>query len=82
MCGQQIRFGLFTFLPNAAKQLNILTSTDIISWLGGAEVTNPLWVREVPDSILGSREFMALCIWPQAVKGPSQEGFQLNVSSK
>jgi len=54
MCGPQIRLCLFTFRPIASKSLNSLTTIDILSWLGGAEVTYPLLVREVPGSIPGS----------------------------
>jgi len=45
---------LFTFRPNASKQLNGLTTIDTVSWLGGAVVTHPLWVQEFPGSIPGS----------------------------
>jgi len=54
MCGSQNRLCLFTFRPIASKQLNILTTIDDFSWLGGAVVTNPLRVQEVPRSIPGS----------------------------
>jgi len=54
MCGTQIRLCLFTFRPFASKRLNGLTTIITHSWLGGAVVTNPLLVREVPGSILGS----------------------------
>jgi len=54
MCGPQIRLCLFTFRPIASKSLNSLTTIDILCWLGGAEVTYPLWVREVPGLIPGS----------------------------
>jgi len=54
MCGQQIRLSLFTFRPIASKQLNSLTTIDILSWLIGAVVTHPLWVQEDPGSIPGS----------------------------
>jgi len=54
MCGPQIRLCLFTFRPIASKQLNSLTTIDILSWLGGAVVTHPLWVQDVPGSIPGS----------------------------
>jgi len=54
MCGPQIWLCLFTFRPIASKHLNSLTTIDTISWLGGAEVTGPLWVLEVPGSIPGS----------------------------
>jgi len=47
MCGPQIRLCLFTFRPNASKQLNSLTSIVLVRWRGSAEVTHPLWVREV-----------------------------------
>ena len=38
MCGPQIRLCLFTFRPIASKQLNILTTINSPSWLGGAVV--------------------------------------------
>ena len=47
MCGPQIWLCLFTFRPIASKQLNDLATIDILSWLGGAVVTHPLWVQEV-----------------------------------
>jgi len=54
MFGPQIRLCLFTFRPIASKQLNSLTTIVTFSWLGGAVVTHPLWVQEVPGSIPGS----------------------------
>jgi len=51
MCGPQIRLCLFTFWPIASKQFN--SSTTIDSGLGGAVVTHPLCVQEVPGSIPG-----------------------------
>ena len=54
MSGPQIWLCLFTFRPIASKQLNSLTTIDTLSWLGGAVVTHPLWVQEVPGSISGS----------------------------
>jgi len=45
MCGPQIRLCLFTFRPIASKQLNSLTTIDILSWLGGAVETYSLWVQ-------------------------------------
>jgi len=45
---------LFTFRLIASKQLNGLTTIDTLIWLGGAVVTHPLWVQEVPGSIPGS----------------------------
>jgi len=48
------RLCLFTFRPIASKQLNRLTTLDNLSWLSGAEVKHPLWVREIPGSIPGS----------------------------
>jgi len=53
----------------SSKQLNTLTTILTISWLGGAEVTHPLWVREVPGSIPGSAKrfyvwyFICLLLW-------------------
>jgi len=44
----QIRLCLFMFRPMAWKQLNSLTTIITLSWLSGAEVTYPLWVRDVP----------------------------------
>ena len=49
----QIRLYLFTIRP-IAKQLNSLTTIVTFSWLGGAEITYPLWVRYVQGSIIGS----------------------------
>ena len=43
-----------TFRPIASRQLNSLTTIDILSGLGSAMVTHPLWVQEVPGSIPGS----------------------------
>ena len=54
MCGPQIRLCLFTFRPIVSKQLNSLTTIDSLSGLGGAVVTHPRWVQELPGSILGS----------------------------
>jgi len=54
MSGPQIRLCLFTFRPIASKQLNGLSAIDILTWLGSAVVTRPLWVQEVPGSIPGS----------------------------
>ena len=54
MSGPQIWLCLFTFRSIASEQLNGLTTIDILSWLGGAVVTHPLWVQEVPGSIPGS----------------------------
>ena len=54
MSGPQIWLCLFTFRPIALKQLNGLTTIDTVSCLGGAVVTHPLLVQEVPGSIPGS----------------------------
>jgi len=54
MSGPQIWLCLFTFRPIAPEQLNGLTTIDTLSWFGGAVVTHPLWVQEVPGSIPGS----------------------------
>jgi len=54
ICGPQFRLCLFTFRPIASKQFNSLTTIEALSWLGGAVVTHPLWVQEVPDSIHSS----------------------------
>ena len=61
MSGPQIWLCLFTFRPIASKQLNGLTTIDILSWLGGAVVTHPLWVQEVPGSIPGCRK--GIYVW-------------------
>jgi len=61
MCDAQIRLCLFTFRPIASKQLNSLTTSDILSWLGGAMVTHPLWVQDVTGSIPGSGK--GLYVW-------------------
>ena len=61
MTGPQIRLCLFTFRPIASKQLKSLLTIDTLSWLGGAVVTHPLWVQEVPGSIPGSsKAFLGL----------------------
>jgi len=63
MRGPQIQLWLFTFRPIASKQLNSLTTIDTLSWLGGAEVTYPLYVRGVPSSIPGNgKRFVCMCI--------------------
>jgi len=54
MSGPQIWLCLFTIRPIASKKLNDLTTIDTLSWLGGAVVTHPLWVQEVPGSIPSS----------------------------
>ena len=54
MCGPHIWLCLFKFRPIASKQLNSLTTIDTHSSLSGAELTHPVWVRDVPGSILGS----------------------------
>jgi len=54
MSGPQIWLCLLTCRPIASKQLNGLTTIDTVSWLGGAVVTQPLWVQELPGSIPGS----------------------------
>ena len=51
MSGPQIWLCLFTFRPIASKQLNGLTTIDTLSRLGGAVVTHPLWMLDVPGSI-------------------------------
>jgi len=69
MCGPQIRLCLFTFRPIASKQLNSLTTIDILSWLGAPVVTHLLWVQEVPGSIPGIGKgfyvwfFVLLCFY-------------------
>jgi len=52
MCGPQIQLCLFTFRHIASKQFESLTKINILSLLGGAVLTHPLWVREVPGSIV------------------------------
>jgi len=52
--GPQSWLCLFTFRPIALKQLNGLSTIATVSWLGGAVVTHPLWVQDVPGSIPGS----------------------------
>jgi len=47
MSGPQIRVCLFTFRLIASKQFNSLTTIDTLSWLGGAVLTHPLWVKDV-----------------------------------
>ena len=61
MCGPQFRFCLFTFRFIASKHLNNLTTIDTLSWLGGAVVTLPLLVHEVPGSMPGSDK--GLYVW-------------------
>jgi len=51
VCGPQIRLCLFTFQPNRSEKFNSLTTIVTLIWLGGAEVTHPLWVQEVLGSI-------------------------------
>jgi len=64
MCGPQIRLCLFTLRPITSKQLNSLTTSITLSWLGDAEVTQPLRVPEVPGSILGSgKGLLLLCFY-------------------
>jgi len=45
------------------KQLKSLTTIVFFSWLGGAEVLHPLWVREVPGSIPGSCTGLYVCFF-------------------
>jgi len=54
MSGPQIRLCLFTFRPIASKQLNSFLTINTLSWHGGAVVTHPLWLQELPGSIPGS----------------------------
>ena len=61
MSGPQIWLCLFTVRSIAPKQLNGLTTIDTLSWLGGAVVTHPPWVQEVPGSFPGSRT--GLYVW-------------------
>jgi len=53
MSGQQIWLCLFTFRPIASKQVCGLTTSDTLCWLGGAKVTHPIRVQEVPGSMPG-----------------------------
>jgi len=55
------KFSLFMFQTIAPKELNSLTTIVTFSWFGGAEVTHPLWLREVPGSIPGSGN--AFSVW-------------------
>ena len=52
MCSPQIQLCLITFRPIASKQLNSLI-IDTPIWIGGAVVTHPLWVQEIPGLIPG-----------------------------
>ena len=64
MSGPQNRLCSFTFRPIALEQLNSLTTLDTRSWLGGAGVTHPLWVQEVPVSIpVSGKGFLCLNFW-------------------
>jgi len=54
MRGPKIRLCFFTFRPIALKQLHSLTTIHNLSWLGGAEVSHPLKLRDVQGSITGS----------------------------
>jgi len=54
MSGPQIRLCVFTIRPITSKQLNSLLTIDTLSWLGGAVVTHPLCMQQVPFSIPGS----------------------------
>ena len=51
MSGPQIQLCLFTFRLIALKQLIGLITIHTLSWIGGAVVTNPLMVQDVPGSI-------------------------------
>jgi len=53
MSGPQIRPCLFTFRPNAPKQLNSLLTIGTPSCLGAAVVTHLFWVQAVPGSVPG-----------------------------
>jgi len=53
LCAPHIGLCLFTFQLIASKQLNSLTTIDILIWLGGSVVRQPLWVQEVPGLIFG-----------------------------
>ena len=50
MSGPQNWLYLFTFQLIASLQLHGLTTIGTVSSLGGAVVTHPLWVQEVPGS--------------------------------
>jgi len=54
LSGPQIWLCLLRFRPIPSKKLNGLTAIDTLSLLGGAVVTHPLWVQEVPGSIPSS----------------------------
>ena len=47
------KFG-FVYLRFDPLRWNSLTTIVTLSWLGGAEVTHPIWVVDAPDSIPGS----------------------------
>jgi len=47
ICGPLIRLCLFTFRPIASKQLNNLTTIDVLSWLGGAFITHSLGCKRL-----------------------------------
>jgi len=61
MCAPQICLSLFSFRPIASKQLISLTTIVTFTWLGGAEVTHPLLVQEVPGTITCSGK--AFYVW-------------------
>ena len=60
MFDPQVRLCLFMFRPIASTRLNSLTTTTL-SLLDGAEVTHPLWVRDVPDLLPGSGNGFYVC---------------------
>ena len=67
----QIWLCLFTCRPIASKQLNCLTTINSPSLFGGAVVTHPHWVPDVPGSIPASGKdffiwffvFLLLCLY-------------------
>ena len=68
MCGPHIWLCLFT---TRCVETDSLTTIHTLSWLGGAVVTYPLWMQEVPGSIPGSDKvfyvwffvLMLLCLY-------------------
>jgi len=53
-------FGAALGISICLTTLNSLTKIGILSSLGGAVLTHPLWVQEVPVSIPGSGRFLCL----------------------
>ena len=51
------------FRPITLKQLNSLTTIDMLSCVCGQEVTHQVTMREIPGSILGSGKDFYVCIF-------------------